>query len=309
MIEYIYYFLVMPGFLFTAFVGLLSTWVDRKVTARLQWRFGPPLYQPFADILKLLGKETVVPKGISGIIFVSAPIIGLLAVSAVSTTLWLMNINPYLSFNGDVVILIVLLTFPSFALIIGGSLSKNPLSALGVNRERRLLFAYILPLIIAVSTVAARSGSILIKKILILQAMNGMNISSYSGAIAFLVSLLVVQAQLGFVPFETTEAEQEIEGGPMLEYSGKLLAVFKLIKAMLLFTSPVLLITLFMGGINTYTLHGAFWFILKYFIILTLMILIKNTNPRIRIDQAVRFFWGPVTVLALIGFILAMRGF
>jgi NADH-quinone oxidoreductase subunit H len=299
----------MPGFLFTAFVGLLSTWVDRKVTARLQWRQGPPLFQPFADMLKLLGKETVVPKGISGIIFVSAPIIGLLAVSVVSTTLWLMNINPYLSFNGDLVILIALLTFPSLALIIGGSLSNNPLSALGVNRERRLLFAYILPLILAVSTVAARSGSILINKILTLQAMNGMNVSSFSGAIAFLVSILVVQAQLGFVPFETTEAEQEIEGGPMLEYSGKLLAVFKLIKAMLLFTLPVLLITLFLGGINTYTLSGALWFILKYFIILTLMILIKNTNPRIRIDQAVRFFLGPMTLLAMIGFILAMRGF
>jgi len=309
MIKFLYYFLVMPGFLFTAFTGLLSTWIDRKVTARLQWRQGPPLYQPFADILKLLGKETFVPEGAAGFLLVSVLLIGLLAVSAVSTTLWLMNVNLYLSFYGDIAILIALLTFPSLALIIGGSFSSNPFSSLGVNREIRLLLAYILPLIVAVSAVAAKDGSILMKGILMFQAVNGMNITCLSGAAAFLVFIFVAQAQLGFAPFETTEAEQEIEGGPALEYSGKLLAVSKLTKAMMLFTLPILLITLFMGGIDTYTLSGALWFILKYFIILTLIILIKNTNPRVRIDQAVRFFWGPLTILAVIALILAKVGF
>lgn len=308
MIEFLYYFLIMPGLLFTAIAGLLSTWIDRKVTARIQWRQGPPWYQPFADILKLLGKETFVPKGPSKIAFISAPMLGLIAVPIVSAMLWHSNMNSHTGYIGNLVVVILLLTVPSLALIMGGSVSKNPLSALGVKRELRLLSAYELPFIIAVSTAAVKTNSILLGGIASQQLIHGMNIASISGIIAFFVSLMVVQAQLGFVPFESTEAEQEIEGGPMLEYSGKLLAAFKLVKAMLLFTLPVLLITLFLGGINAYTLSGALWFILKYFIILTLIILIKNTNPRIRIDQAVRFFRWPITILALIGLVLAMRG-
>jgi NADH-quinone oxidoreductase subunit H len=304
----IYYILVMPGFLFTAFAGLLSTWVDRKVTARLQWRQGPPIYQPFADILKLLGKEIMIPEGVSILTFLSAPLFGVAAVTLVSTMLWILNVNIYGSFVGDLIVIYYLLTIPSLALIIGGSASRNPLSAIGASREMKLILAYELPFIIAIATVIARTGSIIMGNIIGYQSIHGMMISSVSGIIAFVVSLLVVQAKLGFVPFDTSEAEQEIMAGTLLEYSGAPLAVFKLTKAMLLFTLPVLLITLFLGGVDTYSLSGALWFVLKYFVILTLIILIKNTNPRLRIDQAVRFFWGPVTVLAVIGFIFAMVG-
>lgn len=304
----LYYFLVMPGFIFTAFVGLLSTWIDRKVTARLQWRQGPPIYQPFADMLKLLGKEIFIPQGASRSVFLSAPLIGLAAVTLTSTMLWILNINPYGSFIGDLIVIYYLLTIPSIALIIGGSASRNPFSSLGASREMKLILAYELPFIIAIATVIARTGSILIGSIINYQSVHGMLIGSLSGFLAFIVCLLVTQAKLGFVPFDTAEAEQEIMAGTLLEYSGAPLAIFKLTKAMLLFTLPVLLISLFLGGIDTFSLAGALWFIVKYFIILTLIILIKNTNPRLRIDQAVRFFWGPVTVLAVMAFILAIAG-
>ena len=304
----LYNFLIMPGLLFTAFAGLLSTWVDRKVTARIQWRVGPPLYQPFADILKLLGKEIIVPEGASKLVFLSAPLIGLTAVALVSTMLWTLNINIYGSFIGDLIVIYYLLMIPSLALMIGGSASSNPFSALGASREMKLVLAYELPFIIAIATVIAKSGSIIVGNMIGYQSIHGMMIGSLSGAVAFTVCLLVVQAKLGFVPFDTAEAEQEIMSGTLLEYSGTPLAVFKVTKAMLLFTLPVFLITLFLGGIDTYSLSGALWFVAKYFIILTVIVLIKNTNPRLRVDQAVRFFWGPVTVLAVIGFVLAVMG-
>lgn len=288
MIGYLYYFLVAPGFLFTAIAGLVSTWIDRKVTARIQWRQGPPWYQPFADILKLMGKETIVPKA-SKIVFISAPLAGVIAVPLVSAMLWYMNIYARAGFTGNLIIVILLLAVPSLALVAGGSVSKNPLSALGVKREARLFLAYELPFVIAAAAAAVGVGSI-------------------SRAIAFFVALMAAQAQLGFAPFETTEAEQEIEGGPLLEYSGRLLAAFKLTKAMMLYVLPVLLITLFLGGIDIYTSTGVLWFLLKYFMVLVLMVLIKNTNPRLRIDQVERFFLGPMTILALIALALATRG-
>jgi NADH-quinone oxidoreductase subunit H len=288
MIEYFYYLLIVPGFLFTAAAGLVSTWIDRKVSARVQWRQGPPWYQPFADVLKLLGKETFLP-GSRKTVFILAPLLGLIAVPAVSTMLWYLNINAYANFKGGIVIVLLLLAMPSISLIIGGSLSKNPLSALGARREMRLFAAYEVPFVIAVATAVMKAGSV-------------------SNAAAFIVALIVAQAQLGFAPFETTEAEQEIESGPLLEYSGKLLAAFKLTKAMMLYALPLLLITLFLGGVNVNDWTGGAWFILKYFAVVVLFVLVKNTNPRIRIDQAVRFFRGPVTLLAVVGFILAVMG-
>lgn len=308
MLRILFFFLIIPGFLFTALVGLLSTWVDRKVTARVQWRKGPPWYQPFADILKLLGKETIVPEGGSKLTFLSAPLVGLTAATLVSTMLWLFNADPKGSFVGDLIVVLYLLTVPSLALIMGGSASRNPLSAIGASREMKLILAYELPFILSAFTVVAKSGSILLGNIVNYQTGHGMFLLSFSGAIAFLVSLLVTQAKLGYIPFDMPEAEQEIMGGPLLEYSGPPLGIFKLTKAMLFFTLPVFLITLYMGGIDISSLPGILWFVIKYVIILTLIILIKNTNPRIRIDQALRFFWGPMTALAAIGFVLALIG-
>jgi len=293
--------LIMPGFLFTAVVGLLATWVDRKVTARLQYRVGPPWFQPFADVAKLLGKETMVPEGASRLVFLGAPLLGLSAVTLVGTMLWTLNVDRSASFVGDLIVLIYLLTLPSLGVIIGASASRNPLAALGASREMKLILAYELSFILALFTVVLKTGTLLIGGIVNYQAVHGLTITSLSGAIAFLVALLVAQAKLGAVPFDIPEAEQELAGGAFIEYSGPALAVFRLTRAMLYFIVPSLLVTLFLGGIDA-------WFIVKYAAVLTLIILIKNTNPRLRIDQAIRFFWGPVTVVAMIGFALALAG-
>ena len=122
-----------------------------------------------------------------------------------------------------------------------------------------------------------------------------------------LISLLCVQAKLAFVPFDMAEAETEIIAGPYLEYSSVPLAVFKLTNAMMLFTLPVYLVTLFWGGFH-FTGPGIVWGILKYVAILVLIVLIKHTSPRVRIDQAMGFFWKLAAPLALAGLILAEVG-
>jgi NADH-quinone oxidoreductase subunit H len=263
---------------------------------------GPPWYQSFADILKLLGKETIVPEGSARLVFLSAPLLGLAAATLVSMLLCLFNLYPAESFGGDLIVVIYLLTIPSLAIILGGAASRNPLASLGVSREMKLILAYELPFLMAVATIIAKSGSLLFMNVISSQANHGIFLFSLSGFLAFLVSLLVVQAKLGFVPFDIAEAEQELMAGPLLEYSGAPLAIFKMTKLILFFCLPVLMVTLFMGG------GGIWWFIFKYILIVTLIVLIKNTNPRLRIDQALRFFWGPVTSLAIIAFVLAVLG-
>jgi len=304
----IFYFVVFPGFLFTAVVGLLVSWVDRKITARLQWRVGPPWYQNFVDFFKLLGKETIVPRGARRTGFLFAPFIGLIGVTLVSLILWQMNLDPQRSFVGDVIVLIYLSILPSLAIIIGGSSSANPLGAMGASREMKLILADELPFIIAIFTPLVKIGSIKIGSIVTYQLNHGMMFTHHlSSVIALVVAFLCMQAKLAFVPFDIPEAEQEIMAGPYIEYSGPPLAIFKLTRAMMLFAMPVFLISIFLGGMQ-FNGWAIIWSIVKYLVILILIILVKNTNPRLRIDQALKFFWLRMFPLSCVGFVLALAG-
>lgn len=301
-------YLVFPGFLFSAVVGLLTTWVDRKVSARVQLRVGPPWYQPFADTFKLLGKEVVVPAGARHTGFLLMPVVGLAAATLASTILWLVNLRPESSFVGDTIVALYVMTIPALALIVGGSASGNPLGALGSAREMKLLFAYELPLVIAVLTTVVKVGSFSFEKILMYQEYNGVMLGSVSGVLAFVVMIFCAQAKLGFLPFDIAEAETEIAGGTHIEYSGAPLAIVRLNTAIMYLVLPLFIITLFWGGVN-FIGWRILTSVLKYVAIVVIMVLIRNTNPRVRIDQAVRFFWGPMFALSAIAMILAIVGY
>ncbi len=297
-------YFIFPGFLFSACVGLIAGWIDRKVSARIQWRVGPPWYQNFLDIIKLLGKETIVPEG-AKLTFLFSPFLGLLSLILVATILGLNMYSVPAGFSGDLIVILYLLIIPALAIILGASSSGNPLASVGASREMKLVLGYELPFILAVIVVIIKSGgAIKIGSVLQHQINSGPNLASWSGALAFLVVIICMQAKLGLVPFDMSEAEQEIMGGAFIEYSGLPLAIFKLTKAILLYAMPLFLISLFWGrDLNILALTG------KYIAILVIIILIKNTNPRLRIDQALRFFWGPVTILAVIAVILAILGY
>ena len=304
---YIFYFLFF-GFLLTAIIGLLASWIDRKVTAKVQYRVGPPLLQPLIDIVKLLGKETLIPAGSSKITFLMAPVIGLASVILVSTLLWINNIYPAKSFLGDLIVVLYLLVIPSISIIMGGFASRNPLASLGASREMKLILSYELPFILAVLVTVIKSGfTFRLGEILTFQAQNGAFVRSWSGTLALIVAIICMQAKLALVPFDIPEAETEIAGGPLIEYSGSGLAIYRLMKNMLMFTVPFFLIIVFIGGLRFDGIHLLYG-VLKYIGLVALMTVIRNTNPRVRIDQAVKFFWGPITIIAIIAIILALLG-
>lgn len=299
----LFYFLIFPGFLFTAVSGMLACWVDRKVTARIQWRVGPPWHQNFMDFIKLLGKETIVPEN-SKWIFLSAPLVGIVSITIVATLVGRNLINPQVSFLGDLIVVIYFLIMPALALIMGASASANPWASIGVSREIKLIISYELPFILCLIVPVIKTGSIKIGEIILYQIANGSVWASFSGAIAFVVAILCMQAKLGFVPFDMSEAEQELMAGVYIEYSGLPLAIFRLMRQMMLIVLPLFLISLFWS-----CSYSIAWIVLKYVVLLVVIILIKNTNPRLRIDQAMRFFWGKLTILALIAVALAVMGF
>jgi len=279
-------FVVFPGFAFTAFVGLVLTWVDRFVSARVQWRKGPPVYQPFADMLKLLLKETVIPAGASKATFLLAPILGFAAMCVTAVLLFYVNFFPQGSFVGDLIVLVYLFALPPIAIIIGASASRNPLSAVGASREMTLYLGYELPFLLALAVPVIRTGgAIRLGDLVLAQQTGGPFLYSVSGAIAAVIALICIQAKLGYPPFDIAEAEQEIMSGVLIEYSGVPLAMFRLTKAMMFFLMPCFLVTVFWGGLTSW------WAILKLLAIVVLIVLIKNTNPRFKIEHALRFFW------------------
>jgi NADH-quinone oxidoreductase subunit H len=143
--------------------------------------------------------------------------------------------------------------------------------------------------------------------ILDFQVVFGSVITRPSGVLAFLVALLCAHAKLGFVPFDQAEAETEIGEGALIEYSGAAFGFLKLTQAVLLSALPPLLVLLFWGGLGRGA-GGLLAFVGKVLLIVVLFVLIKNTNPRVRIDQALRFFWGPATAVALLALVLARMG-
>jgi len=302
-------YLVFPGFLFTAAAGLVLSWIDRKLSARIQWRVGPPWYQPLVDILKLFGKEITIPKEGEVIIYLLAPFFSLGAIVFASTLLLLPNFLNIGGFAGDLIVILYLLMIPGVATILGGASSANPLASLGVSREIKLMISYELPLVLAIFTpVIKTSGIITIGGILNYQFLSGLMIKNPSCFIAFIVAIICMQAKLGSIPFDQSEAETEIMSGAFIEYSGLPLAIIKLSKMMLTFIAPIFLITTFLGGFRFGNITLTITSIVKYLILFVIYVLIKLTNPRLRIDQTVKFFWSFVTMLALVGVILAFLG-
>jgi NADH-quinone oxidoreductase subunit H len=296
----LFWIVVIPG---TVILGLIASWIVRKVSALVQWRVGPPLLQPLYDIMKLMGKEILVPQEAQQTVFIAAPLVGLAGILLLSIMLWRIAIVQT-AFLGDIIVAIYLMTLPSLALILGSSASASPHASLGTAREMKLVMGYELSLVLAFIVVIIKTGGQLSLAAISQQA----PVLSISGFLAFLVALLCIQAKLGFVPFDIAEAETELGSGVLMEYSGALLAVWKLAQAVMLVGLPLFLVMVFLGGFGTTGL-SLLWGIGKYVLILVLLILIKNTNPRVRIDQAMKFFWFYCGITLVIAIILAMIGY
>ncbi len=305
--EYLFYLLVFPGLLFTGVVGLLVGWVDRKVSARFQFRVGPPLLQNFNDFFKLLGKETMIVKESVHWLFIAAPFAAFAVLVLLSTM-----IGSALFYNqsigGGVIVVMYLLMISSVMVILGGSSTGNVYSSIGAAREIKLLLADELVFILVLLVPIVKSGYQLdLVRLGVFQQTNGAFIGSVSGVIGFLLGLLCIQAKMTLAPFHIPEAETELVDGPLMEYSGPPLAFWKLNHFMMWVIYPFLLVLLFLGGFKADGL-GILWFALKYLLIVVVMIIIKNTNPRIRIDTALRFFWKILTPLGIIALILSVLG-
>ena len=149
--------------------------------------------------------------------------------------------------------------------------------------------------------------TIRLSEIIAYQAANGAFIGSLSGIIGFIAMMMCIQAKMGLVPFDMAEGEGEICDGIIIEFSGSILAFFKLTKYIMFLALPALVAGLFFGGLSLSGIN-ILWSILKILAVVLLITLIRNTNPRVRIEQAMKFFWVWMNLFAVVSVILALLG-
>jgi NADH-quinone oxidoreductase subunit H len=306
----LFYFLVFPGLLFAGIAGAFLSWFDRKITARVQFRKGPPLLQPFYDFFKLLlVKETILPKRGSPVLFLLAPILSVFGATMAGVFILLPLFNITSGFRGDLLVIFYLLTIPSFSYITGALASGNPLAAVGGSREMKLILSYELTFLLVIAGIIMKAGQQFdLYGIIQTQKAASPFIGSVSGVLLFIVAIFCIQAKLALVPFDMPEAEAEITEGINIEYSGPAYALIRLTKHIMLFILPALATALLLGGLR-FTGFGVLWSVLKIVAVVLLLTLIRNTNPRIKIKQAMSFFLIWMNLIAVAAIVLIAFGY
>ena len=308
-LQYLGYILIFPGFLFCFFAGLLLCGIDRKLVAKMQKRVGPPVLQPFYDFFKLMGKETIIPHHANRTVYLWAPVVGMVSLAV---TMLFIPICGFSAFSGtaDLLVVLYLLTIPAVCLIVGGSASGSPFAGVGISREMVAMMSYELPLVLVLLSVARQVGSLSLQDIAAYQAANGCLLFHWSMIPAALAMLLVIPAEAGCHPFDVAEAETEICEGPLAEYSGAPLGVFKLNHAMKLFVLTALFCALFLGGITSgiAPVDVLIVFALCAVVMIVCVTLLHGICARLRVEQVFKFYWTVVTGLALVSLILAWFG-
>jgi formate hydrogenlyase subunit 4 len=309
-------------------LGLLYKGIDRKVAAHMQGRIGPPLRQPFLDIRKLFVKENIIPDNAIPWIFNLIPVIGLVA--AITILLYLpfggfpALLDGIIFAKGDLLLILYLLMVPSLALVIGGFASGSPYATIGAQREMATMIAYEFPLAIIIISLAWRLNLVQgITHVFSLATITATPLWGIVGPLGFiglsillLTLIIVTPAELSKIPFDSPEAETEIAGGLLVEYSGRNLAMFYLTDGVKTLVMGTLIIALFfpyalspLFGLESFAAIAvdAVFFLIKLFLVILFSVtLIRVAIARLKIDQIVYTYWVPLTLLGLVGLICLM---
>lgn len=313
-IKSLLYLFIYPGILFLFVYSTFCEWFDRKLYARLQNRMGPAytgkagLLQPVADFFKLLFKEDIVPEKADRIIFSSLPVVGLATVVTAGLYLPLWNFDiakvSFNSFQGDIIVVLYLLSLPTLIFFLAGWHSTNFFSTLGGVRVLTMLFGYEVPLFLSVLSPAVLADSWRLAEIA--KFYQQFPFLLLFQVIGFFVSIIALQAKLERTPFDIPHAETEIVGGTFTEFSGKKLAFFRLMTDVELVVGSGLVATVFMAGFPGGIFTSFLRFIVKTLIVIFILSLIRATFSRIRIDQMVVFSWKYLTPLAVLQILISI---
>ena len=311
-----------------------TTWLERKALARIQNRVGPNkvgvplaryggrfslfgLGQPLADGIKMLFKENIVPRDADRLFHLLAPILALIPAMLVLCFLplefpWTQSLQPVQAFllDGAVIFFFAITGLNTLAVFMAGWASRNKYSLLGGMRAVAQMVSYESPLVLSAVVVVMMVGSLNAAEIANAQAGWDWFVFTPWGLAAFVIFFIASLAETNRSPFDLPEAESEIIAGYFTEYSGFEFALFFLGEYIAMFAISGLAVTLFLGGgsgpgVAALPWLSAVWFIAKIFALIAVMIWLRGTLPRLRVDQLMGFAWKFLLPLSILNIIVA----
>ncbi len=293
--------LVFPAGMFLILLGMVYEYVDRKLVARYQNRFGPRWFQPLADMFKLLAKEEIIPDGVNKALFIFLPILGVTAALASALYTPMLGFAPAFSFRGDLILVVYMLSVLTICLGLAGANTVDRFSLVGATRTLTQLFSYEAPFMLTLLGPALAAGTLQINQINTYAQDTWWIILTQP--IGFLVALIGLMGKLELPPFDAPEAETEIVSGALTEYSGRGLALFRIGKNVELVIGLTLVSAFYLGG-----LANPLEFILKTLGLLLVIALLQSLFARLRIDQTVGLWWRIGAILALVQILILVVG-
>ncbi len=301
----LFWILIFPGFLFLCLLGWAVEFIDRKLYARLQNRIGPPWFQPFADFVKLISKEEIIPTEANAPMFKFMPVLALTAVLTAYLHLPIWSTTPIVSFDGSLVVVVYLLTLPTLAFFLAGWHSTSLFSTIGAVRTLTQLFAYEVPLLLAALAPALVAHTWSIGKMAAFY--DAHPLLALPNVVGFCVAIIALQGKLERVPFDIPEAETEIVGGTFTEYSGRLLGLFRLAIDMETVVGASLIAAVFLPfGLGLGPIVGFVLYLVKLLFVVFLLALLRTVTARLRIEQMVVFCWKYLAPAALFQILLSL---
>ncbi|MGC9523301.1 MAG: NADH-quinone oxidoreductase subunit NuoH [Anaerolineae bacterium] len=293
-------------------VVIFLIWEVRKVIGRMQDRLGPTnagtyagpfaLFQTFADAIKILTKELIIPEGADRAVFIAAPIL----VVAVAVAVWaVIPLGPQglqvVDLDVGALYVVGISSLAPFSMIIAGWSSRNKYAEVGAFRAVSQIISYEIPQVLALLVPVLLTGSMSLQDIIAAQDVA----FAFTVPLAALVYFLASTAEVGRLPFELAEADSEIVAGYFTEYSGMMFGAFYLAEFINNFTASVVFSVLFLGGwrgpwVMQLPALGIVWLLLKAFLVFNVLVLFWAAMPRLRIDQVLAFNWKFLVPLGLV---------
>lgn len=286
-------------------------WEARKVMARMQDRLGPTnagtyagpfaLFQTFADAIKILTKELIIPTGADRGVFVMAPVL----MVAVAIAVWaVIPLGPtglqVVDLDIGAFYVVAISSLAPFSMIMAGWSSRNKYAEVGAFRAVSQIVGYEIPQVLSLLIPVMLSGSLSLQSIIRAQDVPYILVAPVAALVFFLASA----AEVGRLPFELAEADSEIVAGFFTEYSGMMFGAFYLGEFINNLTASVIFSVLFLGGwrgpwVDQVPLLGIVWLMLKALLVFNVLVLFWAAMPRLRIDQVLAFNWKFLVPLGL----------
>jgi NADH-quinone oxidoreductase subunit H len=281
---------------------MLYTYMERRLIGRFHNRTGPNrtgpfgLLQPVADAIKLLTKEDLVPAGADRLVFNIAPVLMIVPVLLVLAVLPFGENSFLANINVGILFVVAVTSMNALAMFMGGWASGNRFAMFGGMRAVAQLVSYEIPVVLSIVGILIYTGSLSMVSIVEAQRIPFILLQP----LAFFIFIAGSSAEMNRSPFDLVEAESEIVAGYHTEYSGMKFGMFQLAEFGAVLVTSAVMTTLFLDGWNGPVLPSHLWFLLKVFFFAFIMIWIRATLPRLRMDQVMDFAWKFLFPLSII---------